>query len=113
MTAAPARLAALRVLTAVRSRNAYAHETLTSVLAKSGLDERDDRLVVGDRRIPIVDEEARGRLEPDRAGRDDQVPERDLRLEGAAGTNPDEGRPFRDRQDLRHHDLDVVGADPR
>ena len=38
-----------------------------------GLDEGDDRLVVGDRRIPVVDEEARGRLEADRPGRDDQV----------------------------------------
>ena len=34
-----------------------------------------------------------------------------LRLERAARTDPDEGGPFRDRQDLRHRDLDVVGAD--
>ena len=59
-----------------------------------------------------MDEEARGRLEPDCSGRDDQVPEGDLRLEGPAGSDPDEGRPFRDRQDLRHRDLDVVRADP-
>src|SRR5205807_2150134 len=50
--------------------------------------------------------------EPDCAGRDDQVPESDLRLEGATGTDPDECWPFRDRQDLRHRDLDIVRADP-
>ncbi len=32
------------------------------------LDERRDRLVVGDRGVPVVDEEARGRLEPDGPG---------------------------------------------
>ena len=39
-------------------------------------------------------------------------PRPDLRLEGAAGADPDEGRTLRDRQDLRHRDLDVVRADP-
>jgi hypothetical protein len=38
------------------------------------LDEGQDRLVMGDRRIPLVDEEARGPLETDGAARDDQVP---------------------------------------
>ena len=76
-----------------------------------GLDERDDRLVIGDRRVPIVDEEARRRLEADGSRGDDQVPQAHLRLERPAGADPDEGRPFGDREDLRHHDLDVVRAD--
>ena len=77
-----------------------------------GLDQRQNRLVVGDRWVAIVDEEARCRLEPDRSGRDDQVPETHLRLESATGADPDEGWPFRDRQHFRHYDLDVVSADP-
>jgi hypothetical protein len=76
-----------------------------------GLDERHDRLVVGDRRIPIVDEVARGRFEANRPGRDDQVPEVHLGLQRPTRPDPDEGRPLRDRQDLGHHDLDVVRAD--
>ena len=49
-----------------------------------GLDERDDRLVVGDRRVPIVDEVARRRLEANRPAGDDQVSQAHLRLERPA-----------------------------
>ena len=74
-------------------------------------DQGRDRLIVGDRGVPIVDEEARGRLEADGSGRDGEVAELHLRLECPAGPDPDEGRAGRDGQDLRHHDLDVVSSD--
>ena len=77
-----------------------------------GLDERHDRLVIGDRGIPIVDEEAGGRFEADRTGGDGQVSQVHLRLQRPTRPDTDEGGPFRDRQDLGHDDLDVVGADP-
>jgi len=59
-----------------------------------------------------VDEEARGRFETHRPDRDGQVTQAHLGLERPARPDPDEGRPLGDRQDLSHHDLDVVRADP-
>src|SRR6185436_1764495 len=75
------------------------------------LDERRDRLVIGDRGIPIVDVPARRRLETDRSGGDGQVTQTHPRLEGSARADPYEGRTLRDRQDLSHDDLDIVRAD--
>ena len=49
-----------------------------------GLDECHDRLVVGDRGVPIVDEEARGRLETHSPRGDGQVAQLHLRLERPA-----------------------------
>jgi len=77
----------------------------------AGLDERQDRLVIGDRGIPIVDVPARRRLETDRSSGDGQVTQTHPWLEGSARADPDEGRTVRDRQDLSHDDLDVVRAD--
>ena len=72
----------------------------------------DDRLVIRDRRVAIVDEVARRRLEANGAGRDGEVAERHLRLERAARPDPDERRPVGDGEDLGNDDLDVVGPDP-
>src|SRR5205814_7326693 len=76
-----------------------------------GLEECHYRLVIGDGRVAVMDEETGRRLEAYRPGGDDEVAERHLGLEGAARPDPDEGGPFGDRQDLRDGDLDVVGPD--
>ena len=58
-----------------------------------------------------MNEPVGGGLQPDRAGRDDQVTELHAGLESAAGADSDEGGTLGDRQDLADHDLDVVRAD--
>ena len=79
--------------------------------ASRRLDERGHGRVVGHGRIAVTDEVGRGGLEPDRALADDQVTERDVRLEDAARADADEGGLIGDGQDLGHHDLHVVGPD--
>src|SRR5262245_43276240 len=77
------------------------------------LDERDDRLVVRDGRVAVVDEPAGRGLEPDGARGDHEIPEAHLRLEPAARADTDDRRPLRDRENLGDHDLDVVRSDTR
>jgi len=49
-----------------------------------GLDERRDRLVIGDSGVPIVDEEARGRFETHSPRGDGEIAKTHLRLERPA-----------------------------
>jgi hypothetical protein len=76
------------------------------------LDERHDRLVIGDGWVPVVDVETRGRFETQGPGGDRQVTQAHRGLERPARPDPDQGGSLGDRQDLSHGDLDVVGADP-
>jgi hypothetical protein len=76
------------------------------------LDKGSHGYVVGDGRVAVVDEVARGRLEADSAAADDQISKFDVVLQCATRPDTDEAGPVRDRQDLCDHDLDVVGPDP-
>ena len=54
------------------------------------LQQRQDHLVVGNRRVAVVDEPAGGGLQANGTRRDHEVAQRHLRLERAARADPDE-----------------------
>ena len=78
----------------------------------AGCLESPDHLTMGNRGVPGMHVEVGGVLQPDGSRRDHEVPEGDLRLQCARGSDADEGRVVGDLHDLGQHDLDVVRSHP-